>query len=82
MNKGGRTHALYMTFTALNRWTILLMDITHWLANSTLELCTTASADGSGRSIKIPDILSHLAKPKKLIHLLYAYLNLLKTTTE
>jgi len=35
MNKGGNTHAPYMTFTALNRWTILLLDITHWLTNST-----------------------------------------------
>jgi len=60
-------HAPYMTFTALNDWTILLLDITHWLANSTRELCTTASADGSDRSIKIPDILSRLAKPKKFI---------------
>jgi len=35
MNKGINTHAPYMTFTALNHWTILLLDITHWLANST-----------------------------------------------
>jgi len=54
MNKGKNTHAPYMTFTALNHWTILLLDITHWLANSrpTRELCTTASADRSDRSIK------------------------------
>jgi len=55
-----------MTFTALNHWTILLLDITHWLANSTQELCTTASADDSDRSISIPDILSRIAKPKIL----------------
>jgi len=40
MNKGRNTHAPYMTFTALNHWTILLLDITHWLANSTRELCS------------------------------------------
>jgi len=33
-----------MSFTALNHWTILLLDITHWLANSTRELYTKASA--------------------------------------
>jgi len=76
MNKGRNTYAPYTTFTALNHWTILLLDITHWLANSTRELCTTASADGSDRSTKIPDILSRL----KLIHLLYADLNLLKNS--
>jgi len=27
-------HMHFMTFTALNHWTILLLDITHWLANS------------------------------------------------
>jgi len=65
MNKGGNTHAApYITFTALNYWTVLLLDITHWLANSTRELCTTASADGSDRSIRIPDILSRLTIPK------------------
>jgi len=64
MNKGRNTHAPYMTFTALNHWTILLLDITHWLANSAQELCTTVSADGSDRFIKIPDILSRLSKPK------------------
>jgi len=52
MNEDRNTHASYMTFAALNHWTILLLDITHWLANSTRELCTTTSADVSDRSIK------------------------------
>jgi len=29
MSKGRNTHAPYMTFTALNHWTVLLLDITH-----------------------------------------------------
>jgi len=53
MNKGRHTHAPYMTLTALNHWTTLLLDTTHWLANSTRELCTTALADGSDRASKI-----------------------------
>jgi len=63
MNNGRNIHVPYITFTTLNNWTILLLDITHWLANSTRELCTTVSADGSDRCIKIPDILSRLPKP-------------------
>jgi len=31
----------------------LYLTLPYWLANSTQELCTTASADGSDRSIKI-----------------------------
>lgn len=54
MSKGRNTHASCMTFTALKHWAILQT-----------ELCTTVSTDGSDRSIKIPDILSGLAKPKK-----------------
>jgi len=55
VNKSRNTHAPYTTLTALNQWTILLLDITDWLANSTRELCTTASADGSDRSVIIEE---------------------------
>jgi len=64
MNKGRHTHAPYMTFTALNHWTILLLDTTHWLANSTRELYTTLSADGSDRVSETPNVQSRVAEPK------------------